>query len=334
MANEANNAWTRRSLIQGGIAAASFRASAARAQRIVRPSIAVRQLNNVMIAVSDLSRSLTLYQKLFGMYALQGDVAVFRIGKGPHFFGLTQTSNGEKPGFRSYCLTVDDFDPGRIADMLSGLGAGRTRITTRGGTPEVFVRDPNGITIQIQHVTYGHGSGPRGDILPIAPRESLEPAFRLRTLNHVTLSVTDGPASQDFYQTLFGLPVAARQGPVINLRVGAGPPESIAFNAAIKNPNGPAEINHACFTIENYDPGRVMGVLMENGFEPIEFGNPGSVKPITCRVRLRQRAAGGGGPTSPMGTPELYFNDYDNIPIQIQDVSYCGGSGWLGQICS
>jgi MFS transporter, YNFM family, putative membrane transport protein len=47
----------------------------------------------------------------------------------------------------------------------------------------------------------------------------------------------------------------------------------------------------------------------------------------------RQRANNGGGPTSPLGTPELYFNDPDNISIQIQDVSYCGGSGRLGEIC-
>jgi len=27
------------------------------------------------------------------------------------------------------------------------------------------------------------------------------------------------------------------------------------------------------------------------------------------------------------------LNDQDNISIQIQDVSYCGGSGRLGEIC-
>jgi hypothetical protein len=56
-------------------------------------------------------------------------------------------------------------------------------------------------------------------------------------------------------------------------------------------------------------------------------------KPMTCLVRWRQRANNGGGPASPLGTPELYFTDPDNILIQIQDVSYCGGSGRLGQIC-
>ena len=30
---------------------------------------------------------------------------------------------------------------------------------------------------------------------------------------------------------------------------------------------------------------------------------------------------------------ELMFNDPDGIPVQIQDVSYCGGSGVLGNLC-
>jgi hypothetical protein len=76
-----------------------------------------------------------------------------------------------------------------------------------------------------------------------------------------------------------------------------------------------------------------MAILIGNGLEPIENGIPALIKPLTCRVRWRQRANNGGGPTSPLGTPELYFTDPDNIRIQLQDVSYCGGSGRLGQIC-
>ena len=83
----------------------------------------------------------------------------------------------------------------------------------------------------------------------------------------------------------------------------------------------------------NLDPNRVMGILIGNGLQPIEYGNPQLIRPLTCRVRLRQRSNNGGGPTSPIGTAELYLNDPDNIPIQIQDVKYCGGSGWLGEIC-
>jgi hypothetical protein len=33
------------------------------------------------------------------------------------------------------------------------------------------------------------------------------------------------------------------------------------------------------------------------------------------------------------GTPDFYFTDPDGIIIQIKDVSYCGGAGYLGNAC-
>ena len=42
------------------------------------------------------------------------------------------------------------------------------------------------------------------------------------------------------------------------------------------------------------------------------------------------------GPESggaPGGTPELYFGDPDGIVVQLQDTTYCGGSGILGSTC-
>jgi hypothetical protein len=29
----------------------------------------------------------------------------------------------------------------------------------------------------------------------------------------------------------------------------------------------------------------------------------------------------------------LYFTDPDGIRVQLQDVKYCGGSGFLGDVC-
>jgi len=93
-------------------------------------------------------------------------------------------------------------------------------------------------------------------------------------------------------------------------------------------------VGHLCFTIDNFDANKVMGILSDNGLEPIEYGGPAaSVKAMTARVRLRQRAGNGGGPTHPLGSYELYLRDPDNIEAQIQDISYCGGSGANGQIC-
>jgi catechol 2,3-dioxygenase-like lactoylglutathione lyase family enzyme len=297
-----------------------------------RSQIRTRRLNNVMLAVSNLERSTTFYERLFGPSVRQGNVAVFRVGDGPHFFALTAVRSGEKPDFLSFGMTVTDFDPEQVMRTLTDLGIGGAEMTLRGDTPELFVRDPNGIKVQLQHPTYGHGSGPRGDTLPPPSTAVAEPAFKLKTINHVTLTIANGSREKEFYQTVFGLPIRALQGDGVTLAIGEGT-DGVVFNAAANNPNAVSGINHACFTIENFDPERVMAILIEDRLEPIENGIPSLIKPLTCRVRWRQRANNGGGPTSPLGTPELYFTDPDNLRIQLQDVSYCGGSGRLGQIC-
>jgi hypothetical protein len=50
--------------------------------------------------------------------------------------------------------------------------------------------------------------------------------------------------------------------------------DGIVFNAAANNPNAVSGINHACFTIENFDTERVMAILIEHGLEPIEKRRP------------------------------------------------------------
>jgi catechol 2,3-dioxygenase-like lactoylglutathione lyase family enzyme len=285
-----------------------------------------------MIAVANLERSAAFYERLFGPPVRQGEAVVFRIGEGPHFFALTAARDGGKPEFLSYGLTVADFDAERVMRTLADLGVGGAKISWRGDTPELFVPDPNGIKVQLAHTAYGYGSGARGDAFPPAPTAVAKPAFRLKSINHVTLTIANGAREKEFYQTVFGLPVRAMQGDGVTLAVGEGT-DGVVFNAAANNPNATPGINHACFTIESFDAERVMATLIGAGFEPIESGIPARIKPVTCWVRWRQRAGNGGGPTSPLGTPELYFTDPDNIRIQIQDVSYCGGSGRLGQIC-
>jgi hypothetical protein len=89
-------------------------------------------------------------------------------------------------------------------------------------------------------------------------------------------------------------------------------------------PNAQAGVNHVCFAIEKFDPNEVMGILTDNGLEPIEFGIPALVKPLTCAIRLRQWANNSGGPTHPLGPPELYLTDPDNIARRNLPVTH----GW------
>jgi catechol 2,3-dioxygenase-like lactoylglutathione lyase family enzyme len=297
-----------------------------------KPVIQTRRLNNVMIAVSNVERSAAFYEKLFGPPVRQGDAVVFRVGAGPHFFALTAAKGGATPDFLSYGMTVADFDAERAMRTLADHGVGGAQITRRGDTPELFVPDPNGIKIQLAHTTYGYGTGARGDVFPTAPTATAKAAFQLKTINHVTLTIANGAREKEFYQSVFGLPIRAMQGDGVTLAIGEET-DGIVFNPTSNNPNAMSGINHVCYTIENFDAERVMAILIGNGLVPIETGIPALVKPLTCRVRWRQRGNNGGGPTSPLGTPEVYFTDPDNIRVQLQDVSYCGGSGRLGEIC-
>jgi catechol 2,3-dioxygenase-like lactoylglutathione lyase family enzyme len=297
-----------------------------------KPVIQTRRLNNVMISVSNLERSAAFYENLFGPPIRQGDAVVFRVGEGPHFFALKTVASGAQPDYLSYGMTVTDFDPERVMRTLAEHDVGGAQIIRRGDTPELFLPDPNGIKVQLAHTSYGYGTGARGDVFPPAPTPAAKPPFQLKTINHVTFTIANGPREKEFYQRVFGLPIRAQQGDGVTLAIGEGT-DGVVFNAAANNPKAVSGVNHVCFTVENFDVERAMATLIDKGFEPIENGIPALIKPLTCRVRWRQRANNGGGPTSPLGTPELYFTDPDNIRVQLQDVSYCGGSGRQGQIC-
>jgi catechol 2,3-dioxygenase-like lactoylglutathione lyase family enzyme len=324
-----NPATNRRNVVLGLTAVALAPTLSAQAPKTPLKTL---RLNNIMIAVSNLDRSIGFYQKLFGPPVRQGDVALFRLSPGPHFFALVSAQAGAKADYLSYGMTVENFDADRVKETLAAFGVA-AQTATRDGTPELFMPDPDGIKIQLQHAAYGRGSGPRGDQLPPAPKPLIAPPFSLKSISHVTLTTTNVARSGDFYKSLFAMPVQTTQGGGPILAVGSGP-DCVVIGGGGNPANPPRPgVNHACFTIDNFEPNRVMRTLIANGLEPIEYGNPALIKPNTCRVRLRQKSNNGGGPTSPYGTPELYFNDPDNIPVQIQDVKYCGGRGALGEIC-
>ena len=45
--------------------------------------------------------------------------------------------------------------------------------------------------------------------------------------------------------------------------------------------------------------------------------------PCACRIAAARRKA----------RRSLYFTDPDGLRIQLQDVAYCGGGGYLGGVC-
>ena len=96
---------------------------------------------------------------------------------------------------------------------------------------------------------------------------SPSPPVAARTLNHVSISVTDIKRSVDFYQSLFGMriisqqgtgnnPIAGGDGSVVNLAPGAGP-EFLGIYQG--KPVG--DIGHFCLGVQNFDADRVLAAL-------------------------------------------------------------------------
>ena len=147
-----------------------------------------------------------------------------------------------------------------------------------------------------------------------AAQQGAAPApIRVRTMNHVTLTVSDVQRSVEFYQRVLGLPLVTTQGterdwnaPAVPvLGIGDGP-QFIAFSQGDR-----PHINHYCLGMEGFDAAEIVARLAQHGIE--------------ARVRMRA--------DSDPPAEELIFPDPDGIPVQIQDVSYCGGSGKLGDLC-
>ncbi|MEQ8956091.1 MAG: VOC family protein [Gammaproteobacteria bacterium] len=155
--------------------------------------------------------------------------------------------------------------------------------------------------------------------VPTAVAQS-RPPIPVQSINHMTLAVSDPAASLAWYQGLFGLPIAARQGNTIVLQVGDGP----QFIAIGGNPSDNPRITHYCLAVENFEQARLLRILAEHGVE-----NTGQSTAMQSRVRMRGPEFGG----APGGSPELYFGDPDGIVVQLQDTSYCGGAGLQGNEC-
>ena len=295
--------------------------------------IAVRGLHQVTLAVSDLERSLDFYQAVFGMAVQarrEGNI-LLRIGDGPHFLALADAGS-EPPRIDHFGLAVEDFDPESVIRALGrhnlieggrggGLSGGpeRIRATIREGTPEIHLGDPNGLVIQLQDPSYCGGGGPLGNRCPAPEPAPTRGSIALRGLSHLTINVPDPEATNAFYMQTFGTDIQAYQAASPLMGVGPG----VHFLMFIGSGNGPARINHACLSLENFDVEFVQSALEEHDITP---GRGGA---LNHWISMRMPNRGG----APEGTPELYFSDPDGLSIQLQDVAYCGGTGYLGGVC-
>jgi catechol 2,3-dioxygenase-like lactoylglutathione lyase family enzyme len=119
-----------------------------------------------------------------------------------------------------------------------------------------------------------------------------------RTINHVSLAVTDVERSAAFYGKLLGLKEVSRPGNGgINLGLGT------SFLGVYKLAN-PGTVNHFCIGVDDFDPDAMAEKLKQQGIQATVDRNPAN------------RTSGG---------DQLYFNDpIDKTRVQL------GANGYQG----
>jgi catechol 2,3-dioxygenase-like lactoylglutathione lyase family enzyme len=124
-----------------------------------------------------------------------------------------------------------------------------------------------------------------------------EPAAQGRSLNHVSLAVSDVARSAEFYSGLLGLEVVSRPGNGgINLGLGT------SFLGLYRIAD-PGRAHHFCVGVEDYDPERIAERLRQRGIEGTIDGSPVN------------RTSGG---------DQLYFHDPDGTLVQLSANGYQG----------
>jgi catechol 2,3-dioxygenase-like lactoylglutathione lyase family enzyme len=327
------------------VALRSGKPASAFAPQGAAPQIRVRTLSHFGLAVSDPKRSIDFYQGLFGMpiQARAGGNTILRIGAGPQFLSVAPAGSAP-PSINHYCLGVEGFSVDRIMAALAAHGVTKAdapgpmkaAVTMRdGGTPDLLFGDPDGIVCQLQDASYCGGTGPLGNVCSTVEAAPKKGPLSWRDLSHMTIFATDSQRSNKFYQDLFGLSIRSHQGPTAPTLAIGPTVQFLMFTGGGAAARGgaptaprPASINHGCFSMDAFKPDDVIKALESYGLKPRE-GTAGPVGPLRHYISMRMENRGG----APDGTPELYFTDPDGLLMQLQDATYCGGGGFLGDNC-
>ena len=145
LARYEEGALSRRQLVAGLAAVAAQPASA-------QSPLPAVSLNHVTLSVSDVERSRQFYEKLFGMKIATRQSNGINLGAGPaSFVGLYKLDG--PPAINHFCLGARAFQAEQAAKLLERQGV-PSRIRDRDGVKEMYIKDPDGITVQVQDQDY------------------------------------------------------------------------------------------------------------------------------------------------------------------------------------
>ena len=108
-----------------------------------------KSLNHVTLSVSNVKKSQHFYESILGLSVVSKQKNGVNLGLGDSFLGLYEIK--ETPRINHFCLGLDQFQVQVAADRLKEFGI---RPQVRLDKPEVYFRDPDGITVQLENKKY------------------------------------------------------------------------------------------------------------------------------------------------------------------------------------
>jgi catechol 2,3-dioxygenase-like lactoylglutathione lyase family enzyme len=298
--------------------------------------VRVLTLNHVSFGCADLDDTVAWYERVLGiprhahqayLGGGQGQTVLRASVEPPAYMALSPRSpqSASTPPTRRphFCWGIADFDVHRILGALAEMRAPAESVLREGTTINGVNFDAfDGAPLQFNPVIACGGVGFFGEVCDTSARAVRRPGdpppVQVVTMNHVKYHVSDLEGALDWYLRLTDMEVVHHQepeggprtpgysGPPIPvLRIGSGPQ-----HLALVEGSGPEAYRlHVGFGVEDFAPDRVVSRLRDHG--------------VTAEVRLREGV-----------TPEVLVEAPDGVRLQLQDPSYCGGTGPLGDACA
>jgi catechol 2,3-dioxygenase-like lactoylglutathione lyase family enzyme len=295
--------------------------------------VRVLTLNHVSFGCADLARTVAWFEKVLGIprHAFQdygSGQTVLRVGiDPPAYMALSQRRpealNAAPTRLPHFCWGIAEFDVQRIFAALAEMRIPAESVLREGSTINgVNFDGPDGAPLQFNPVHACGGVGFLGEVCDRSAearrRTGDPPPIQVRTMNHIRYVVSNLDSALQWYLQLTDMRLVGYQEradgprtagyagpPIAVLRVGSGPQ-----HLALVEGTGPEAFRmHVGFGVEGFDAADVMSLLAAHG--------------VAARIRMREGI-----------TPEVLLDGPDDVTIQLQDVSYCGGGGALGDVCA
>jgi catechol 2,3-dioxygenase-like lactoylglutathione lyase family enzyme len=304
------------------------------------------KLQSIDIRVGNPDASMQFYHDLLGLQVVgrDGKTILLRIGDSPQFISLSPTRAGESAHITSIGLSVQKFVAAEFSQRLDKSGFSRRQAAPAANDAELslansywtegkalYFVDQEGLPLRLADARDCGALGTKRIDCKSAPASKGSAGqLPLLGINHLTTFVANAPRANQFFLDLFGLKYQFYQGPT-SPTVGIG--DGLQFLMFVGGsqsgpPKEAARINHVSFSVNKFDVEQIFATLKGFGLSPRPEGAR-VAPPLTYYVSMRMPNRGG----AEGGTPEVYFTDPDGVLLQVQDTTYCGGGGYLGDKC-